>query len=109
MCINCWRESGAPTIINERVIAAALLIKEVYATEDGAVGGYGHIVFDDWNTDCVESCIRDAEAAKYAKDICEETRLASLKALLFFRDLTEDERGSALAILDGFITLKEPA
>jgi hypothetical protein len=103
MCINCWQEAGYKTIINDRVKEAARLVEELYLTESGGVGGYGHIVFDDWNLDCVASCLHDAENALYKDNLCEETRLASMAALKAFEALSEDERASALALYEGFI------
>lgn len=103
MCINCWKESGSTAFINDRVIAAAKLVKELYETDDGSVGGYGHIVFDDWNTSDgdIESCLRDL--GNDENILSEETTMASMRALNAFKDLSEDERESALAIVDGFI------
>ena len=103
MCINCWIEVGSPSIVNEQIKETAELIKDLYNTDDGGAGGYGHIVFDDWNVLSAEGCIPDAENAIYAKNLCEETRLASLAALKSFIQLTEDERYSCLALIDGFI------
>lgn len=104
MCINCWKENGSHSIINERTIEAARLINELYDTEDGGAGGYGHCVFDDWNIDNnSQEDIAAAKHYKYAISICEETRLASIAALEFFDKLSFEERCSALALADGFI------
>lgn len=71
---------------------ALQLIKELYNTNDGGVGGYGHIVFDDGNIENghIEWCIEEAKKGEYSYS--EETRLASIKALEFFLKLTENER-----------------
>lgn len=71
---------------------ALQLIKELYSTSDGGVGGYGHIVFDDGNIEKghIEWCIEEARKGEY--DYSEETRLASIKALECFLKLTENER-----------------
>ena len=73
---------------------ALRLIKELYNTNDGGVGGYGHIVFDDGNIEngYIEWCIKEAKENKYKKDLSEETRVASIKALEYFLQLTENER-----------------
>ena len=73
---------------------AMKLIKELYNTDDGGVGGYGHIVFDDGNIEDgnIKWCIEESKQNKYNKDLSEETRLASLKALEFFLKLSENER-----------------
>jgi hypothetical protein len=73
---------------------ALKLIKELYNTDDGGVGGYGHIVFDDGNIEKVniEWCIKEAKENKYKNNLSEETRLASIRALEFFLKLKDDER-----------------
>ena len=73
---------------------ALQLIKELYNTIDGGVGGYGHIVLDDGNIENghIEWCIKEAKENKYKNDLSEETRLASIKALECFLKLTENER-----------------
>lgn len=75
-------------------IKALQLIKNLYNTNDGGVGGYGHIVFDDGNIENsnIEFCIKQAKENKYKNDLSEETREASIKALEFFLKLTEFER-----------------
>lgn len=104
MCINCYTEAGSPKIINEKVERAADLIDVLYETEDGGAGGYAHIVTDDWNLDdgCIDRCIEDCK--KGGQDVSEETRLASLSALEALRELSEDERYTALALNGGFLT-----
>jgi hypothetical protein len=73
---------------------ALRLIKELYNTNDGWVGGYGHIVFDDGNVENehIEWCIKEAKENKYKKYLSEETRLSSIKALECFLQLSEKER-----------------
>ncbi len=75
-------------------IEALKLIKELYSTNDGSVGGYGHVVFDDGNIENrhIECCIKEAKENKYKDDLSQETRLASIKALEYFLKLTENER-----------------
>jgi len=71
------------------------LITKLYSTDSGGVGGYGHIVFDDGNLEDehIEWCIEEAKKGEY-KDLSEETRLASLKALeaILLLLLSERER-----------------
>ena len=69
------------------------LIKELYKTNDGSVGGYGHIVFDDGNFSDMEInfCIESAKKADF-QFLSEETRLASLKALEAMILLSKKER-----------------
>lgn len=108
MCETCWAVAGKPAIINDKVKLAVDLIKELYDTEDGGVGGYGHIVFDDWNVDDsdIEYCLTAARGGGY-EFLCDECRSASLKALNMFKELTEEERYSALALADGFISIPQ--
>jgi hypothetical protein len=71
---------------------ALKLIKELYNTNDGVAGGYGHIVFDDGNIENsnIEYCIEQAKKGNY--NYSEETRLASIKALECFLKLSDNER-----------------
>jgi hypothetical protein len=99
--MECYEEAGYPTIYNEKVKIAVDLIKKLYDTPNGSVGGIGHVVFDDWNLDCVKSCL--AECGKdWTSCMCQDTIDASRKALEHCVDMTEDELASALAIVDGF-------
>lgn len=75
----------------ERAISAIQDLYEVHGA-----GGYGHIVFDDCNYDCVSGCLHDAIKSTYiglyddAEDH-ELTRTLSIKALELCKDFTEDE------------------
>lgn len=104
MCYGCYEDAGCPKIKSQKTVKAASLISAVYDCEYGGVGGYGHIVFDDWNIgdSNIDSCIEEASEGKYF-DGEEEIKVASLEALVFFKTLTEEERYSALAIQDGFL------
>lgn len=83
--------------MENKIIKTAKLIKELYVSNDGAVGGYGHIVFDDNNvqTHHVKWCIEVAKRGEYKYS--EETKNASLKALESMLVLTEKERKEANA------------
>lgn len=102
MCDECYEGYEGLPIVNEKTKRAAELIIELYHTEDCGVGGYGHIVFDDLNIEDgnVDWCIEEANKGQY-DFIGEEGRQASLKALKYFKNLTEDERMSAIGIADG--------
>ena len=83
--------------MNEKIEIAKRLIKELY--EECPLGGYGHIVFDDYNVEDghVDWCISEAEKGGY--DFIEESgRIKSLVALIHFRTLTEDERCETLGV-----------
>lgn len=103
MCEDCYKDFGSPRVINDKVLLAVEYINELYEHPDGITGGYGHIVFDDWNYDCVTGCIEDAEMKRYEENLDEECRQLSLKALRQFDALSEDERITALAIRSGII------
>lgn len=102
MCDECYEGYEGLPIINEKTKKAAELIKELYDTDGGGVGGYGHIVFDDFNIEDgnVDWCIEEAKKGKY-DFIPEEGRQASLNALIYFKELSEDERMSAIGIAEG--------
>ena len=82
--------------MKEQIKKTAELIKELYDSKDGVVGGYGHIVFDDDNfqNNNIEWCIEEAKKGNY-EYYSEETRLASLKALEAMLLLTEEQREKA--------------
>lgn len=100
MCKGCWIEMGAPAIVNDLTKAAADTIREVY--EHSASGGTAHIVVDDWNLsdEDIDFCINDADASQWEP----VQRDADLRCLHFLRRLTLDERASALAMFEGYIT-----
>ena len=104
MCYGCYQEAGKPAVINEKTKRAAELINEIYEQDDCGAGGYAHIVVDDWNLDDsdIDFCINEANKGEY--DISEEGKLACLNCLHFLKDLSEDERYSAMAIADGFLS-----
>lgn len=96
--------------ISHKIRHCANLIKELYESPDGSVGGYGHIVFDDENLDCIGSCLRDArERAEWGKWMCEETRLKSIAALEFAQTLTEEELANALDLSGHSMDLRTPS
>lgn len=107
MCYKCYENAGKPAILNDKVRKAADLIDEIYDSEDGAVGGLAHIVVDDWNVEnnnidyVIEYAKEDGINKK--SDLSEETRLACLNAMEFFKELTLEERHSAMALHYGFI------
>jgi len=105
MCYGCYEDYGSPILLNEKTIKAASLIKDIYNKEGCEVGGYAHIVVDDWNVDnaCINFCIEDA--TKGECDISETGRIACLEFLNYFNDLSEDERVSSLAIYYEFLPL----
>jgi len=80
---------------NLKIKEVGILIKELYNSPDGSVGGYGHIVFDDGNIEdeTIQWCIEEAKKGQYP--YLEDTRIASLNALNAMLLLTEEEREEA--------------
>lgn len=81
-------------MISKEIIKCCKDVKELYDSEDGSVGGYGHIVFDDGNLEDshIEFCLVKAINNEYKKDICEDTRLKSILALQSMLKLNYIER-----------------
>jgi hypothetical protein len=102
MCIDCYKEAGSPRIINNLVIDASNLIKINLGIDP--LGGYAHIVIDDWNLEDehIEYCIEAANKRSHSW-VSEESRQASLLALSSLKALSEGERYTAMAITEGFI------
>lgn len=103
MCFRCYEEAGKPEIVNERTIAAAKLIDEVY--EWSCAGGHLHIVVDDWNLEDenIEFCI--GEMDKNSHELPPEAIEAERKCAAALMALSEDERYSAMAIHEEFIMI----
>jgi hypothetical protein len=103
MCYGCWEEQGKPEIDTPAVREAAAAVRRVYDLPGGGVGGYGHIVFDDWNIEDgnIDYCLKSAECDEYGRrddGYTDEDFAAQIHALKLFSALTEDERASALAL-----------
>lgn len=106
MCEGCWEEYGSPHIVTPAVLQATDLVARVYDGANGGVGGYGHIVLDDWNLDdgsvkfCLLEC--DNNEAQFPPDEVAVQR-ECLQAMLA---LTEAERASVLALDSGFFDVE---
>ena len=106
MCENCYRGYGSPTIVNEKVLAAVTLVRQVY--ESSCVGGNLHIALDDWNLDDdnLKFCSNEIDkAGNEGRDSPLELKVERACCDAFMA-MSEDERASALAIHDGFWILK---
>jgi hypothetical protein len=101
VCYFCWAEGGKPSELPENADEIVELINELYAQPDGFTGGPMHVVTDDWNVDCVETCLRDVESGRgvWSRETCEAARKVGERLL----PLTEDQRSAVLAKRDGFI------
>jgi len=85
MCINCWKERGAPKIDNSNVREAVRQIDRVYHFH--SAGGGLHIVLDDFNIDDddLDWCLNKGRLSSV------ERRCAS-----HLRKMTVSERASAV-------------
>lgn len=102
MCETCYIEEGSPKIVTPNIIDAVKKVKVLYATHGGELGGYGHIVFDDWNLEDhdIRGCIDNAFNGEYEN--WEASKWEAVNALVAIFRLSEQERYSAMAIVDGF-------
>lgn len=102
MCYGCWEEIGKPSIINDSVKEAAKKIAAVYDIH--AAGGRLHMILDDWNVEdeyIVSNWSYLADPENRENRDQEEAEFSCLKT---FEKLTLDERYSALALFNEFIS-----
>ena len=78
--------------ISKKVIDCCKSVYELYETEDGGCGGYGHIVFDDGNLelDSIDFCIQKIYQNPFV--YCQNTLNKSLEALIKIKELSLIER-----------------
>lgn len=102
MCLGCWHEHGSPAIFTEKTRHAAELVQAIY--DWSGVGGNAHVVVDDWNLDDenIDYCLNKGLEAN-VHEAGEEQLAVERAALLALKELTLDERHSALAISEGAI------
>ncbi len=107
MCDICWKEYGSPGIVTERTKACAESIAKVYS--HSSVGGGLHIIVDDWNIEDsnVEFCSRYIESSEHRKDdeASNEQIRVERECLYLLKEMSLDERASALAINEGLLTV----
>lgn len=96
MCEGCWEEYGRSKILNENVLCATELIKNVY--EFDCVGGNLHVQLDDWN---IEDCFFE-KFEPFDEDVTPEQLESELRCFNAMKLLSLKERASALAIYDGY-------
>jgi hypothetical protein len=103
MCYGCYEEAGRPAIITPTTQGMAELIQRLYDMPDGCVGGHAHIVLDDWNLEDgdIDYCLEVAKENKHGYD--PEQVSLEITILTHLKRMTEDERYSSLALVDGFI------
>lgn len=104
MCYSCYEEAGSPSIVTDKTIAVANLIKRLHSTGYGIVGGNLHVVLDDWNLEdkslqwCIDVALPENNAVGTDKQL--ELEKAILNGLM---QCTQDERYSVLAISEDII------
>lgn len=107
MCMDCWKERGCPSTITPAVRSVQPLIADVYGHH--AAGGGLHIVLDDWNTGdgSLAFCDELIRTPSYQMDpdVTPERIESELACLLILRNMTQDERSTALAVHDGYLKL----
>lgn len=99
MCTSCWETEGRHSLVNDKTRAAAALIAELY--ERHTVGGYLHIVTDDYNIeqDSIDWCMGSSGRGCFGRPMDDVERRCG-EAL---QDMTDEERGSAIAIWEGWV------
>jgi len=102
MCYACWEKSGEPTIVNELTTSVAKMIDHVYDFSE--VGGNAHIVVDDFNLedDNIDFCLQQIKKNPFHDE--KEQLDAEKQCLLALRQMSRDERASAMAIHEGYLT-----
>jgi len=110
MCKGCWERYGEPKIVNESVLAATEAVYNVYDYVE--MGGELHVQLDDWNLedhffDESQYC-RLAEHPLWTEHMsllnAAKLRLAEVQCFLLFRDLSIEERASALALASKYFS-----
>jgi hypothetical protein len=84
--------------VNDSVLIASRAFLKLYNHPESGLGGYGHIVFEDGNFDCVGACIQDCKLSNLEYLYPEEVRVLSLEALEAFSVLSEEEMQMAIWI-----------
>lgn len=91
MCIGCYREYGSPKVITKVTSYVVHCIGRVY--DENSVGGNCHIIVDDWN-------LEDEHFDMVSKY---ELTPAEAELVAVMKEMTEDERATALALYEGWI------
>lgn len=101
MCEHCWEEEGSPKIDTPEVRAAA----EACRAYDDSNSYILHIIIDDWNVRDIDLDV-DWAWSLWA-DQTEEQFFLARAAVDALRPLTERERMSALALMEGWWTTSQ--
>ncbi len=92
-------------IVRDEVLYALRAVRDLYYHAEGVVGGYGHVVFDDHNFDCIQSCLTDIINDEYKDSFEDNDGIKELSriSLLAFEKLSEDEMELIMLIRKGVI------
>lgn len=106
MCIGCYEEAGRPEIVSDKTKYACALVSKIY--EYSCVGSNMHIVTDDWNLEdeSIDFCLNAIRTEPY-HEITPEQKEIEYSCALAFKNMTMDERASALAIFDGYLDINQ--
>ena len=104
MCYTCYKEYGKPEIVNDKTIKAAELVQQIY--EYNSAGSNCHIVLDDFNIEdgSIDWCLSEGLGVNIHKSSKEQLDVER-ECLMSFKDMTVEERASALAIAEGWIEI----
>lgn len=100
MCEGCWIEQGKPMLTTGIVLIGAELVHKVYEHND--VGGNLHCQLDDWN---IEDEFWE-EYTVYSDDASEEQLQVEKLCFEMFKNMTLQERASALALAQGYFDVE---
>jgi|GEM_PF-2363068 len=96
MCIDCWKKLGSPMIINDKTKKAAKAINKIY--DFHGAGGSLHIIIDDWNLEDSHIDFCDSYIDEEGGEASKRQKQAERYCLRLLKDMTIDERASALYI-----------
>lgn len=99
MCIDCYDQYDAPRIYNDKVKKAVKLIGQIY--DFHSAGGALHIVLDDWNLErhYIDYCEDYMNLEK--EGIIPKKHKIQMDCIALLKQMTIDERASALALHNG--------
>ncbi len=99
--VNRYQEADSAALIHAKTIKAAQLISAIYLYH--GIGGYAHHVVEHWKLQDadIEECLQRATENKYQHS-SEQVR-AAVSALEALKELSKEQRYSALALHYGYL------
>lgn len=101
MCKGCFEEYGGPTVVNDKVRRAALLVQSIYSHPSGGVGGNMHVHLDDWNLED-EFFEEEALNQSYHPGAPPEYLQTERDCYSLMRTMTLEERAAAIGLQRGY-------